>query len=224
MTPRTSSGRIVVIFYAIFGIPLNIWALKSLGDRITSLIEKLFAKVEKKLKREPSKLKLKVVITMGIINIVTLLLGGYLYDFSEKNWTYLEGVYYCFIVYSTIGFGDLVPNEGHSPGNRAEIAWMFLRALNLMIGLSLLSSLLSSIIQAADEIKVVCPVMPRLRKIGASPKDIRNNDNNVALDTTSKVDRTRKTSKRIKTISVQEAVSSENDNVEDAKTADTSAT
>ena len=158
MTPKTDAGRIVLIFYALIGIPLNLWTLKVMGDAITALLTSLVTKFEKKVLRmvEEKRVKLKVVAAMAVINIAVLLLGGVMYMVSEK-WTFIEGVYYCFIVYSTIGFGDLVPNEGHHFSSSNEIFMMFVRAMNLMIGLSLLSSLLSSIIQAADELKVVFP-------------------------------------------------------------------
>ena len=158
MTPKTNAGRIVLIFYALIGIPLNLWTLKVMGDAITSLLTKLVSKFEQKVLHRvgEKRVKLKVVAAMAVLNIAVLLLGGVMYMMSE-NWTYVEGVYYCFIVYSTIGFGDLVPNEGHELGSKIGIFMMFVRALNLMIGLSLLSSLLSSITQAADELKVVLP-------------------------------------------------------------------
>lgn len=158
MTPKTEAGRIILIFYALIGIPLNLWTLKVLGDTITALLTGFISKFEKIVlrKEEEKRVKLKVVAAMATLNIAILLLGGVMYMVSE-GWSYVESVYYCFIVYSTIGFGDLVPNEGHKLSSSNEIFMMFVRALNLMIGLSLLSSLLSSIIQAADELKVVLP-------------------------------------------------------------------
>ena len=160
MTPKTDAGRIILIFYALVGIPLNLWTLKVMGDVFTSLLTNLVSKFEKTVLRrqELKHIKLKVVAGMAALNITVLLLGGLMYKVSE-NWSYIEGIYYCFIVYSTIGFGDLVPNEGHEFSSQKEVFMMFVRGFNLIIGLSLLSSLLSSIIQAADELKVVLPQM-----------------------------------------------------------------
>ncbi|XP_065060735.1 potassium channel subfamily K member 3-like isoform X2 [Rhopilema esculentum] len=160
MTPKTDAGRIILLFYALVGIPLNLWTLKVMGDVITSLLTNLVSKFEKTVLRrqELKHIKLKVVAGMAALNITVLLLGGLMYKVSE-NWSYIEGIYYCFIVYSTIGFGDLVPNEGHEFSSQKEVFMMFVRGFNLIIGLSLLSSLLSSIIQAADELKVVLPQM-----------------------------------------------------------------
>lgn len=157
MTPKTDTGRIVLIFYALIGIPLNLWTLKVMGDTITGLLTELVTKFEHTVLRrvEERRVKLKVVAAMAILNVAVLLLGGVMYMVSEQ-WSYIEGIYYCFIVYSTIGFGDLVPSEGRELTSD-QIFMMFVRALNLMIGLSLLSSLLSSITQAADELKVVLP-------------------------------------------------------------------
>jgi len=100
------------IFFAIVGIPLNILTLKALGDGINKLITKLITCFERKfLKRAPAHLKIKTVVVSAFLMVLELLLGGVMYN-STEDWNYVASVYYCFVVFTTIGFGDLVPNQG----------------------------------------------------------------------------------------------------------------
>lgn len=145
------------ILFATVGIPLNILTLKTLGDVINTVISKLIVSFERKfLKKEPNSLKIKIVVFSSLLMAVELLIGGIMYNFTE-NWDYLASVYYCFIVFSTIGFGDLVPNQGRAPTEDFLIAMMLLRAAVLIFGLSTLSSVLTSVVSAAEEINTSLP-------------------------------------------------------------------
>lgn len=157
ISPRTSAGRLFCIFFAIVGIPLNILTLKALGDGIHKLLTKLIACFERKcLKREPGHLKIKAMVLSALLMILELLIGGVTYN-STENWDYLASVYYCFVVFTTIGFGDLVPNQGRAPTEHFLIAMMFVRAAVLIIGLSTLSSVLTSVVSAVEEINATLP-------------------------------------------------------------------
>ena len=161
ISPVTFSGRLFCIFYAVFGIPLNIITLKVYGETINKIIAFGIASFERKFfHREPKNEKIKLMLVASMLMVVELLLGGILYNYTE-NWSYLSSVYYCFIVFSTIGFGDLVPNSGQAPNNNTEIFLMFVRGGLLIVGLSTLSSLLTAVVNASTEIKMALP--PRLR-------------------------------------------------------------
>ena len=60
----------------------------------------------------------KKVTRFGFVSIVFLLAFIFLpaWWFSHfESWTYLDGVYYCFIALSTIGLGDLVAQKEGRP-------------------------------------------------------------------------------------------------------------
>lgn len=40
--------------------------------------------------------------------IVLYIFGGVILFLEWENWLWLDGVYFCFIIFSMIGFGDLV--------------------------------------------------------------------------------------------------------------------
>lgn len=98
--------------FALFGIPLNLMVLRHIGDRVNHLISYVHFLVETKLlKREEQQVATKTLMWTLLVLIVMLFVGAFLY-LQKEQWNFLEGVYFCFITFSTIGFGDLVPNGG----------------------------------------------------------------------------------------------------------------
>ena len=77
----------------------------------------------------------------------------YYYSEREFGWTFLDCVYYCFVALSTVGFGDLVPNQGKEPDSSYERGMWIVRLMYLGFGLSLLSSVFTSVASAAKEIR-----------------------------------------------------------------------
>ena len=161
LAPKTQAGRLFLIFFAIFGIPLNLLTLQSVGEHINIVVYLMIRYFEKAfLKREvPSNEHVKCFAISASLMILMLPLGGVMYYYSEREngWTFLDSVYYCFTALSTIGFGDLVPNEGKAPNQPYEKAIWFFRLLYLGLGLSLVSSVFTSICSAAKEIRALLP-------------------------------------------------------------------
>lgn len=86
--------------------------LRHIGDRVNHLISYVHFLVETKLlKRESQQVATKTLMWTLLVLIVMLFVGAFLY-LQKEQWNFLEGVYFCFITFSTIGFGDLVPNGG----------------------------------------------------------------------------------------------------------------
>lgn len=96
MAPATFGGRLFCVFYALFGIPLCMLALKSIGERINELIENGFILISSKYQLQQDKgIKIKVLFSTAALVLVLLMLGGLLY--LSEGWSYFDGVYYCFI-------------------------------------------------------------------------------------------------------------------------------
>ena len=126
LAPSTFGGRMFCMVFALLGIPLNLMVLKHIGDRINEFIHWCHYKIETKIcKRDVTVLKTKTLLWSAALMVIMLLLGGVLYSQSE-DWRFLDAVYYCFITFSTIGFGDLVPNQGE----KHEIVFRYLLLLH----------------------------------------------------------------------------------------------
>ena len=112
LAPSTVGGRVFCMVFALFGIPLNLMVLRHIGDRVNQVIGYIHYLIETKLlKRESEIVATKTLMWTLLVLIVMLFVGAFLY-LQEEEWNFLEGVYFCFITFSTIGFGDLVPNGG----------------------------------------------------------------------------------------------------------------
>ena len=100
------------MIFALFGIPLNLMVLRHIGDRVNQAISYIHYFMERKiLQRESGIVATKTLMWTLLVLILMLFVGALLY-LQEEQWNFLEGVYFCFITFSTIGFGDLVPNGG----------------------------------------------------------------------------------------------------------------
>lgn len=149
MAPATFGGRLFCVFYALFGIPLCMLALKSIGERINELIENGFILISSKYQLQQDKgIKIKVLLSTAALVLVLLMLGGLLY--LSEGWSYFDGVYYCFIALSTIGFGDMVPRKGQEPSSGIQTLELVVRGFYIVFGLALVSSLLSAVVAAAE--------------------------------------------------------------------------
>ena len=79
-----------------------------------------------------------VPIYISLLIITTYIVGGAaLFSGWEKDWTFLEGSYFCFITLTTIGFGDYVP--GASVDSRAGQEKLAFCAVYVIFGLSLIA-------------------------------------------------------------------------------------
>ncbi|NXO08764.1 KCNKG protein, partial [Oriolus oriolus] len=105
--PKTAGGQIFCVFFALFGIPLNIVFLHHVGKMLSLLCKKLGEFLyEKGMRKKKIKfLTLLFFLATGIL--VFLCLPSVFFQITE-GWSYSEGIYFAFITLSTIGFGDYV--------------------------------------------------------------------------------------------------------------------
>ena len=124
MVPETTWGRLFCILYALFGIPITALMLRSVGNRITEWIIAIIKQFDRRVyNRETENAELKsAVIAFGLLWII-ILVPAIGFSSLEKDWNYLESVYYCFITFSTIGFGDLVPTALRADSHVESQVW-----------------------------------------------------------------------------------------------------
>ena len=112
MVPETTWGRLFCIVYALFGIPLTALMLRSVGNRITEWIIAMIKQFDRRVyNRETENAELKSAVIAFCLLWFIILLPALVISKLEPNWDYMGSVYYCFITFSTIGFGDLVPTS-----------------------------------------------------------------------------------------------------------------
>ncbi|XP_071094260.1 uncharacterized protein [Haliotis cracherodii] len=179
VAPKTDTGRIVTIGYAVLGIPLTLLCLTNIGDVMATGFRLLYGKIccgvccklfqrrrrrripdlEKGLahqvmaSEEEEEDKPKEVIHVPT-SLCILLIAGYIFAGALlfalwEKWDYLTGSYFCFITLSTIGFGDIVPGTD----TWAQEEKLVLCAMYLVFGLSLIAMCFNLV---QEDVKAKC--------------------------------------------------------------------
>lgn len=130
-TPATIAGKIFLIFYGLIGCAATIlffnlfleriitmlayimrWCherrLRCAGVRVTSSRQELPEEEDSLEGWKPS--VYYVMLILGLASIVIACGASTLYS-SMENWSYVDSLYFCFVAFSTIGFGDLVSSQ-----------------------------------------------------------------------------------------------------------------
>ena len=137
------------IFYALFGIPINILFLQLIGERMLDGEKYLVTRFETRcLKREgvPKYLNEKCSM-LGVLLLLIFLVVSTRTQMKIDDWTFLEGFYCYFITFTTVGFGDLIPGASpttSSPGNTV------IRILFIVLGLAAMSNVINGIVNCGE--------------------------------------------------------------------------
>ncbi|XP_034015746.1 uncharacterized protein kcnk17 [Thalassophryne amazonica] len=110
ISPSTMSGQIFCVFFALVGIPLNMVVLNRVGKYMLLLERNISDFLQKRTKKR--------MCTRFFVHLVSYMCGLVLFFVvpmivfqQHEGWTLSEGIYYCFITLSTIGFGDYVADS-----------------------------------------------------------------------------------------------------------------
>ncbi|XP_008425775.1 potassium channel subfamily K member 13 [Poecilia reticulata] len=130
-TPATIAGKIFLIFYGLIGCAATILFFNLFLERIITMLAYIMRWChERRLRcggagvvsnREESSGEedslegwkpsvYYVMLILGLASVVIACSASTLYSTME-NWSYVDSLYFCFVAFSTIGFGDLVSSQ-----------------------------------------------------------------------------------------------------------------
>ncbi|XP_020601473.1 potassium channel subfamily K member 16-like [Orbicella faveolata] len=166
ITPVTTGGRVLCIFFALFGIPINILFLQLIGERMLRGEKYLVTKFETKcLKREgvPQYLNEKCSF-LGVLLLVVLLFACAGIHTATDGWTFFEGFYAFFITFTTVGFGDLIPGtvDGKMEGVNTVIQVTF-----IVLGLASMSNVINGLVNCSEAGKLFRKLTARCGRRGS---------------------------------------------------------
>ncbi|XP_035255563.1 potassium channel subfamily K member 12 isoform X1 [Anguilla rostrata] len=135
-TPATVAGKVFLIFYGMLGCAGTILFFNLFLERIITLLAVVMRAVqERRLRRSglfPPGLRrdfaesclpgwkpsvYHVMLILGLASIVLSCCASAMYT-PVEGWAYMDSLYYCFVTFSTIGFGDLVSSQGAAYENQ----------------------------------------------------------------------------------------------------------
>ncbi|NXK81243.1 KCNKG protein, partial [Amazona guildingii] len=139
LSPSTVAGQMFCVFYALFGVPLNLAFLNQLGKGLSAHLITLERWVQKpgraQVQHQPILyFHLAVFLTTG--TLLFLIFPPLVFSYVE-GWSYGEGFYFTFITLSTIGFGDYV--VGTNPNKHYIPVYRSLTAIWIVFGLAWLA-------------------------------------------------------------------------------------
>ncbi|XP_040056032.1 potassium channel subfamily K member 17 [Gasterosteus aculeatus] len=149
MSPSTTTGQIFCVFYAVFGIPLNLVVLNRVGKYMLAIERNISDFLEGKTGRRRC--------TRFFVHLVSYLSGALLFFVMpmsvfqmHEGWTFSQAIYYCFITLSTIGFGDFVADS--NPDKTYPQWYSVLMASWIFFGLAWLALLINHCIDILERL------------------------------------------------------------------------
>ncbi|KAK3563222.1 hypothetical protein QTP86_018274 [Hemibagrus guttatus] len=107
ISPSTMPGQMFCVFFAIIGIPLNMVVLNKVGKYMLAIERNFCTSIAKKTNHQ--KFVLVSLHFASFIGSAFLYMVVPMFFFKTyEGWSYSQGMYYCFITLSTVGFGDFV--------------------------------------------------------------------------------------------------------------------
>uniref|UniRef100_A0A4W4ES00 Potassium channel domain-containing protein n=1 Tax=Electrophorus electricus TaxID=8005 RepID=A0A4W4ES00_ELEEL len=136
VAPKTAGGRVFCILFGLCGIPLCLTWISELGTFFGSRAKRLSQVL---LHKGLSVKKVQLVCTTLFLLwglLFHLVIPPFIFMAVEK-WTYLEGLYFCYITLTTVGFGDYV--AGVNTNVEYEPLYRFCVEMWIYMGLAWLS-------------------------------------------------------------------------------------
>ncbi|KAM7403979.1 hypothetical protein PAMA_004409 [Pampus argenteus] len=149
ISPSSTAGQIFCVFFALFGIPLNMVVLNRVGKYMLAIERNISDFLEGKTGRRKC--------TRFFVHLVSYLSGTVLFFVVpmivfqlHEGWTYSQTIYFCFITLSTIGFGDFVADS--NPDKKYPEWYSVLMASWIFFGLAWLALLINHSIDILERL------------------------------------------------------------------------
>lgn len=154
VSPLSVGGKVFCIFYALFGIPMTLILISACVERLLVVSNKLYDQMKKlsifntaNSTPNPTTVNLPLltythlVIVAVFVLVAFFLVPAAVFNSIEKEWNYLDALYYCFISLSTIGLGDYIPGDQQEQSYRAfyKIATTFYLIIGIMFVMLLIN-------------------------------------------------------------------------------------
>lgn len=118
--PLSDEGKAFCIIYSLFGIPVTLLFLSAVVQRIMVVVTRRpISYLHRRWAVSKALLSIVHALALGLLlTLALLVVPSWILVTTERDWNFLESLYFCFISLTTIGLGDYVPGSTHSKDDR----------------------------------------------------------------------------------------------------------
>ncbi|XP_071327413.1 potassium channel subfamily K member 17 [Trachinotus anak] len=186
ISPRSTAGQIFCVFFALFGIPLNLVVLNRVGKYMLVIERNISDFLEGKTRRRKC--------TRFFVHLVSYLSGAVLFFIMpmtvfqlHEGWTHSQAIYYCFITLSTIGFGDFVADS--NPDKVYPEWYSVLMASWIFFGLAWLALLINHSIDILERLNTHFKQWWGGQKQGEGPGNAEGDNPDTQIEEDDKIEK-----------------------------------
>ncbi|KAM9852828.1 potassium channel subfamily K member 13 [Aulostomus maculatus] len=156
--PSTLTGKVLLVFYGLLGCSATILFFNLFLERVITLLSLLMFWCHKKRRlqgrqegrdnegdegREEWKPSVSQVMLVLFAAVLVVACGAASLYSAMEGWSYMESLYFCFVAFSTVGFGDLV--SGQREDHEHTRAYQVANCLLMLLGVCCTYSLFNAI-------------------------------------------------------------------------------
>ncbi|XP_030600585.1 potassium channel subfamily K member 6 [Archocentrus centrarchus] len=148
-TPLSDTGKAFSIFYALIGVPFTMLVLTACVQRLLYPLVLAPVSLLQRSGLEPrSATAFHFMLLLFLVVLCFFVAPAAIFTVVEGSWTFLDGIYFCFISLCTIGLGDFVP--GMQSGQKYRPLYLGSVMVYLFLGLMMMYLLLRTFHKLSD--------------------------------------------------------------------------
>ncbi|XP_034403816.1 potassium channel subfamily K member 6 [Cyclopterus lumpus] len=148
-TPLSDTGKAFSILYALIGVPFTMLVLTACVQRIMHpLVLAPVGLLQRRGMQPRPATVVHFVLLLAVVVLCFFVMPAAIFSVLEPSWSFLDGIYFCFISLCTIGLGDFVPAT--QPRQKYRQLYQVSVMVYLFVGLMMMFLLLRTIHKMAD--------------------------------------------------------------------------
>lgn len=148
-TPLSDTGKAFSIFYALIGVPFTMLVLTACVQRLLYPLVLAPVSLLQRSGLEPrSATAVHFALLLFLVVLCFFVAPAAIFTVVEGSWSFLDGIYFCFISLCTIGLGDFVP--GMQSGQNYRPLYLGSVMVYLFLGLMMMYLLLRTFHKLSD--------------------------------------------------------------------------
>lgn len=118
-SPLSDTGKAFSIIYALIGVPFTMLVLTACVQRLMYPLVLAPVCLLQRSGMEPRRATVVHFLLLVVLVVLCFFVApAAIFSMLEVSWSFLDGIYFCFISLCTIGLGDFVPGTRQGQKNR----------------------------------------------------------------------------------------------------------